>query len=387
MAQDEERERPLWEVVPLEERELPRASQASQARRRWQALGRWLTLGSEAGEEPARDEAQLRRLPRVRLANLAPPIDWQPGARALAHYLAEAGESAGPVTLLVGAPADGHAELVEAWARLNGARLLPEPAAAALLAGEMPWSPAPSAHAWAVPRLERGFLRQATSLAGLRNFLEAALTGRLGRGVIGCDSWTWAYLQHALALPESAAVTLQAFDGARLTRYLAATTRAAAARTAGEPPAILAVGSGEPVLADGDEASTSRELRELAAHCHGQLGLAWHYWRARLCDETPEGEAPDTLWLAESLDEATLPGEVGEESVLLLHTLLLHGGLDEALLPEVLPFSHARALSGLRQLQRRGVVSCDAGRWRVAPLGYMSVRRLLEERTYLVDAL
>ena len=383
MAQDEKRECPLWEVVSLEERELPRASQASQARRRWQALGRWLTLGSEAGEEPARDEAQLQRLPRVRLAHLAPPIDWQPGARALARYFAEAGESAGPVTLLVGAPADGHAELLEAWARLSGERLLPEPTAGALLAGEMPWSPAPSAHAWAVPRLERGFLRQATSLAGLRNFLEAALTGRLGRGVIGCDSWTWAYLQHALALPESAAVTLRAFDGERLTRYFSSTTRAAL----GEPQVIRAVGSGEPVLADGDEASTSRELRELAAHCRGQLGLAWHYWRARLCDEAPEGESPDTLWLAESLDEATLPGEVGEESVLLLHALLLHGGLDEALLPEVLPFSHARALSGLRQLQRRGVVSCDAGRWRVAPLGYMSVRRLLEERTYLVDAL
>ncbi len=386
MAQDEERERPLWEVVPLEERELPRASQASQARRRWQALGRWLTLGSEAGEEPARDEAQLQRLPRVRLAHLAPPIDWQPGARALARYFAEVGESAGPVTLLVGAPADGHAELVEAWARLSGERLLPEPTAGALLAGEMPWSPAPSAHAWAVPRLERGLLRQATSLAGLRNFLEAALTGRLGRGVIGCDSWTWAYLQHALALPESAAVTLQAFDGERLTRYFSSTTRAAL----GEPQVIRAVGSGEPVLVDGEEAPTSRELRELrelAVHCHGQLGLAWHYWRARLCDEAPEGESPDTLWLAESLDEATLPGEVGEESVLLLHALLLHGGLDEALLPEVLPFSHARALSGLRQLQRRGVVSCADGRWRVAPLGYMSVRRLLEERTYLVDAL
>lgn len=383
MAQDEKRERPLWEVVPLEERELPRASQASQARRRWQALGRWLTLGSEAGEEPARDEAQLERLPRVRLANLAPPIDWQPGARALARYFAEAGESAGPVTLLVGAPADGHAELVEAWARLSGECLLPEPTAGALLAGEIPWSPEPSPHGWVIPRLERGFLRQATSLAGLRNFLEAALTGRLGRGVIGCDSWTWAYLQHALALPEAAAVTLQAFDGARLTRYFSSTTRAAL----GEPQVIRAVGSGEPVLVDGEEAPTSRELRELAAHCHGQLGLAWHYWRARLCNETPEGEAPDTLWLAETLDEATLPGEVGEESVLLLHALLLHGGLDEALLPEVLPFSHARALSGLRQLQRRGVVSCDAGRWRVAPLGYMSVRRLLEERTYLVDAL
>ncbi len=99
------------------------------------------------------------------------------------------------------------------------------------------------------------------------------------------------------------------------------------------------------------------------------------------------GEAPDTLWLAETLDEATLPGEVGEELVLLLHALLLHGGLDEVLLPEVLPFSHARALSGLRQLERRGVVSCADGRWRVAPLGCMSVRRLLEERTYLVDAL
>ncbi|MFN2331924.1 MAG: hypothetical protein ABR580_08720, partial [Halomonas sp.] len=283
---------------------------------------------------------------------------------------------------LIGAPECHHAELLRVWAMQQAARTLPEPLPASLLAGDSPWALEPSETLWVIPQLERGFLRQAVALAGLRNFLEEALAGRLGRGVIGCDSWTWAYLHHALALPDASAVTLQAFDGARLSRYFAH-----AARAAGKLPAIRAVGSGELVFAESEEAPVIRELQPLAVHCRGQLGLAWHYWRARLCEVAPEGHVADALWLAEKLDDAILPGEVGEETVLLLHTLLLHGGLDETLLHEVLPLSRAQALSGLRQLQRRGVVSCDAGRWRVAPLGYVSVRRLLEERAYLLDAL
>jgi len=382
MTQDEQRVPPLWEVVALDRRVLPEASPASQARQRWRTLGRWLRFGAEAGDDPARDEADLQRLSRVRLANLAPPVDWRPGAPALERHLAEIGDAAGPVTLLIGAPEDRHGEVLQAWARRHGARVLPEPKAARLLAGERPWVAEAVGDCWVILRLERGFLRQAAALAGLRAFLEAALAGHLGRGVIGCDSWTWAYLRHALALPDAVAVTLQAFDGARLSRYLAEM-----ACRAGEHLAIRAVGSGEPVLPEGDEAPVSRELRQLAAHCRGQLGLAWHYWRARLCDAGPEGELADTLWLAEALDEPTLPGEVGEETVLLLHGLLLHGGLEETLLPEVLPLSHARVLSGLHPLERRGVVAFKNGRWRVTPLGYVSVRRLLEERAYLVDDL
>ncbi|MFC2991132.1 hypothetical protein [Halomonas tibetensis] len=382
MAQDDQPESPLWEMIALDQRALPKASQVSQARQRWRCLGRWLRFGAEAGDDPAKDEAELQHLSQVRLANLAPPIDWQPGARALTRYLSEVGDSAGPVTFLIGAPECHHAELLRVWAMQQAARTLPEPLPTSLLAGDSPWTLEPSETPWVIPQLERGFLRQAAALAGLRSFLEEALAGRLGRGVIGCDSWTWAYLHHTLALPDASAVTLQAFDGARLSRYFAH-----AARAAGKLPAIRAVGSGESVFAEGEEALVSRELQPLAVHCRGQLGLAWYYWRARLCEEAPEGHVADTLWLAEHLDDATLPGEVGEETVLLLHTLLLHGGLDEALLPEVLPLSRARALSGLRQLQRRGVVSCDADRWRVAPLGYASVRRLLEERTYLLDVL
>ncbi|WP_299310510.1 hypothetical protein [uncultured Halomonas sp.] len=75
------------------------------------------------------------------------------------------------------------------------------------------------------PRLERCFLRHAEGLAGVRRLVEQALAGRLGPGIIGCDSWAWAYLQHTLALPEGQAFTLQPFDGADLDRYFAAAAR------------------------------------------------------------------------------------------------------------------------------------------------------------------
>lgn len=384
MDAPDEQPPPLWEVVPLEAYEIPADTQSNLVRRRWRSLGRWLRVDPDANEDQVHDEADLQRLPQARLETLVPPLDWAPGAEALRRVLTDESTGEAPVAFLVGSPHGDHAELLDHWATRHGARVLEAPTAETLLAGAIPWKPGDARTPWVIPRLEWGFLRQTVALAGLRLFLEAALAGRLGRGVIGCDSWTWSYLQHTLALPSASAYTLQAFDGERLARLFGE-----AARRGAPVPTIRSVRSGEPVLGD-DDAVASRDLRQLAAHCRGQPGLAWHYWRSRL--RTGEGGEADAsgeqaLWLAESLDEVVLPAEVGEEAVLLLHALLLHGGLPEALLSEVLPFSFTQALSGLRQLQARGAVACREGRWQVTPLGYVNVRYLLEERAYLVDAL
>lgn len=38
-------------------------------------------------------------------------------------------------------------------------------------------------------------MRHAGGLTLVRRLLERAVSGQLGRGLIGCDSWAWAYLQ------------------------------------------------------------------------------------------------------------------------------------------------------------------------------------------------
>jgi small conductance mechanosensitive channel len=51
--------------------------------------------------------------------------------------------------------------------------------------------------------------------------LRGPASGRLGKGIIGCDSWAWAYLQWVWPLAQPEALTMQAFDGEKLTRLFA----------------------------------------------------------------------------------------------------------------------------------------------------------------------
>ncbi|MEE3110566.1 MAG: hypothetical protein VX299_01000, partial [Pseudomonadota bacterium] len=93
------------------------------------------------------------------------------------------------------------------------------------------------------------------------------------------------------------------------------------------------------------------------------------------------------LWLLDALAEAELPTDTGDLATLLLHTLLIHGGLEDHALKHVLPFSDHESLNARFALARRGMLSSQQGRWQVAPLSYASVRQLLESRNYLVDPL
>ncbi|MBR9904604.1 MAG: hypothetical protein GYB15_12725, partial [Gammaproteobacteria bacterium] len=112
---------------------------------------------------------------------------------------------------------------------------------------------------------------------------------------------------------------------------------------------------------------------------------AWHYWRERLREPTADDE--EALWLVDALAEAELSTDTGDIATLVLHALLVHGGLDDHSLGQVLPFSHHEALNARLALQRKGIVSSSEGRWQITPLSYASVRQLLESRNYLVDPL
>ncbi len=149
--------------------------------------------------------------------------------------------------------------------------------------------------------------------------------------------------------------------------------------------------TGKSILtSDSDQKEAYKELQRLAAHCRGHLGIAWHYWRERLREPAEDSDDSDTsqeLWLLDALAEAELPTDTGDLATLLLHTLLIHGGLEDHALKHVLPFSDHESLNARFALARRGMLSSQQGRWQVAPLSYASVRQLLESRNYLVDPL
>jgi hypothetical protein len=303
------------------------------------------------------------------------------------------------VRFLIGQPHGGHSNTVELWAAGRDATVIPAPQYDIILAGDDRWvdTHRPDRGPWAVPALERWFLRHADGLAIVRRFLDRALSGTWGEGVVGCDSWAWTYLQRALAISRAPALTLQAFDGCQLARYFFELTCGAVQSR----PRVCSARTGRSVLPDEealaeealaeDDFEASIELRQLAAHCRGNLGTAWMYWRTRLRtggDAEPSDEAAITdnvLWLADDPTEPVLPAETGEETIFILHALLLHNGLPAERLSALLPMLRSQVVSNLLHLESLGLVeSCD-GCWRVAALGYASVRDLLHDHQYLTD--
>lgn len=380
---------PLWAIVELDQFRTPEQTQASQWRRSFRSVSSWLG-GKNDAEQQVKDESELRALPEVKLAHLVPPIDWSPAARALTHQL-ESQEA--PVTFFITTPYSGHASVVTHWAEKQNIACLPVPTLSELAEGGTHWvERCANQRQWAIPALERYFLRHTQGIQGIREFLERALNGRLGQGVIGCDSWTYAYLHQVVGIDSAPAFTLQSMEGKQLSRYFAAI-----GTHEGPPPMVYSTRTGKQVLSNrvagchktppnaASHKAANKELQRLAAHCRGHIGIAWHYWRERLRESTTGEE--EALWLVDALAEAELSTDTSDIATLVLHAILIHGGLDDHSLGQVLPFSHHEALNARLALQRKGIVSNNDGRWQVTPLSYASVRQLLESRNYLVDSL
>ena len=417
-----------WCFVPMSEYAAPKADGASQIKQHWKSLSRLFGPAPE-DNAVARAEAELRLLPEVRLANLVPPLDWAEAAQAFARAhqqvvgrgadLAGSGPAAGsqgssPVVFLIGQPCCDHAAIAREWARQQGALELVPPHASQILAGDQSWLqslPAPGSQPWVMPALERCFLRHANGLELVRHFLERALCGELGPGVVACDSWAFAFIQRIWPFADIPTLTLQAFDGQALadcfikprsSTDLRWRTRFLSARN-GEP---LLPDSGSAPAQDQPSAQSLAELRSLAAHCRGNPGLAWHYWRYQLRTEPEPDPAereddPDAnggaqqpaaaqpqdniVWVAHGIDTPAMPADASEDVAFLLHALLLHRGLTMDLLAALLPAPRARIASQLLRLQGMELVTRIGSCWEVAPMAYPIAREFLRNRSYLVD--
>ncbi|MEY6432194.1 hypothetical protein ABC977_07190 [Thioalkalicoccus limnaeus] len=393
---------PVWEVVPIGDFALPSDTQLNLAKKRWHSLRSLFQLPQGSVETHAKAEEDLRALPTVRLEQLVPPIDWSEPATALDRFLAPRQETAGRETglyVLIGQPHIDHGAMLREWAGPRAAAVHEAPDPAVILSEKRDasrhWKA--SDGPWVIPELERWFLRHAHGLWLVRDLLEQAARGQWGAGIIGCDSWAWAYLQRVWPIPNPTVLALQAFDGRSLARYLTAS------RLAGPRPSVRFCNArtGEPLTSGADDGETSRELRQLAAHCRGNPAIAREYWRRRLRTE-PEtaharvSDAPDpspdpsadedVVWLASGIETPVLPVETSEDLIFILHTLLLHNGLPATTLADLLPPPRTQLMSNLLRLQAMGLVESQDDVWRVSALGYPGVREFLRSHGYLVDA-
>jgi hypothetical protein len=234
----------------------------------------------------------------------------------------------------------------------------------------------------------------------VRRLFEQASSGKLGFGVIGCDSWAWSFLQKVCSFRQPNALTLQAFDSERLKAYF----EVLAVSSVFGHLRFRASDSGEDILpppGDSDEqdpVATSPFLKRLAAHSRGILGVAWAYWRSSLCaepDETPESDShADTMkdllpqniiWLRSGLQEPAIPVGTNPDNAFVLHCLLLHKSLPVDLLVDLLPLPRSAITATLHLLTSAGLVQEHNNAWRVSARGYPVVRQFLKNNGYMVD--
>ncbi|CCE23372.1 hypothetical protein [Methylotuvimicrobium alcaliphilum] len=382
----------LWEYVPISDFECPIVLSADVARQKWRLFKRLFTNTDHSSEQIKSEEA-LQTFSRARLDELVPAINWHAAVDALDCALGDwiqnqPNES--PVKFIVDPPFMGNGEILARWTGRHNARLIAKPKLEQILDNDQSWLNhwPDSQTCWVLPNLDKCFLRHAEGLALIRRFLALALNGDLGTGLIGCDSWSWAYLRRVCFIPSSNALTLRAFDGERLSILFSQLADSAH----NKQPIFLNAKTGKAVLSDSQEENNgaSKDLEQLAMRCRGNAEIARQFWRESLRDE-PNKESLEkstselTIWVGDFTEGAIIPDANDENIALILHALLIHNGLPVSALTEVLPFSDYHIMDLLLRLTSLGVVGLHHEDWQITPMGYLASRQYLNAQNFLLD--
>ena len=408
--QNQEKTQPLWEYVSASDYRLPVASVTHDLKTKLIAIKRVLWRGDSEPKRHFHAKEELQALPQCQLENVAPAPKWDELATAMDVKLADwlAWEKPdNPVIAMVGAPYGGHADILTTWANRHKWTILTPPSSEQILAGNTDWlsGQLDGGGPWIFPALERAYLRHAEGLSLARDFLTRAFHGDLGRGIIGCDSWAWAYLRHVWRGREPIALTFQAFDKDRLARRF----QKLADSSGNGAFVFYQSDDGRHVLPplDGGEDSdqTSDFMELLAVHSRGLFGVAQLIWRDSLRTE-PDGRMaeikekeikekeikkltiPDqTLWVVpwKQIAFPELPFGAGYEEAFVLHSLLLHNGLPLESLKKTLPLSSDQVMETLSRLEGNRLLIRENAIWKVAAQGYPAVRQFLLDQGYLTD--
>ncbi len=391
---------PAWQFAPAGDFKPPAPPVGYAAQSGLAALWRRLRSQAAKPEAPLKADSDLQTLPEAQARYITPLPRWDEAAAALETELSawlEADRPDRPVVFLIGPPHGGQTEIVQAAAEAWQWRMLDRPTPDQILAGDESWL-AQSAGAdrpWVLAGLERCYLRHETGLATIRDLLDRMSSGQMGRGLVACDSWAWAFLRKIWRGRAIITLSQQPFDGARLTTCLQnlARGRQRLYRQSNNGHYIL-----PPADPDAEAIKTSDFLQHLAAFSRGNLGVALAFWRACLRTTPDDGIAEEVEAESESSRQATIwvtpwsqihqppvPSSADGDQAFILHALLLHNGLPAALLPRLLPIAPSRVNGLLLQLADAGLVEQVGDVWQVAPLGYPAVRQFLLDDGYLTD--
>ncbi len=400
---------PLWQYVPADDYKLPATSVEHTVRIGIAGLWQRLRPSKPKTETLFEAEDDLQTLSGTILDQIASPPDWCVATSALTAALEtwlNSNQANHQPVVIVGAPHTNNAEILSLWAQEQKWRVIESPTAEDILAQNENWLDqlAGDDTPWVLPSLERCYLRHAQGLALIRRLFDQLCSDRASQGVIGCDSWAWAYLRHIWSGQLPLVFMAQAFTHQSLEAWF----QSLAAGSDLAPFLFRQQDNGKYVLEPPPESAEeidqapeiSNFLERLASHSRGIPGVAWALWRQSLQGEGDFSEAlseeerrqvhqnrASKIWVTpwEQLKQPSFPADFSQAQAFILHTLLLHNGLPANLLAQLLSLSATEVFQHLYSLQAAGLVESGAEVWRVSPLGYPVTRQFLQDEGYLTD--
>ncbi|MDY8109813.1 hypothetical protein U0C82_11755 [Fulvimarina sp. 2208YS6-2-32] len=333
--------------IPIDEYRRPPLPTEETFRRLYSKI---LAMVQRSKPDPIMAEEQLQKATLELLDDVVAPPAAGPVIgelqATLGPWLAEK-KPVRHIATIVLPPCDENG-IIETWARRHGHGIVEAPARGDLLSsfGDPVLPDLTGEGPLVIPRLERWFLRHRDGLKTVRGLL-AAIDVVDRQVVVGCNSWAFEFLSMAVGanmiLPEGK--TFQAFDEMRLYDWISELSQAEESTNI----TFRLPQNGKNVM-DLDEDGTLRAdtFKTLAGRSLGIPWVAWHMWRRSLrlgsdpdleieTDADGRSETDEqVLWVA-ALDEYVLPADRDQTVLLVLHALILHGGLTADELRLVLP--------------------------------------------------
>ena len=410
----------LWRLIPVHEYKSPAEPTSETLRSTIRDFRTWLreAVGKSSAGASTNAAPKLRTAPPGLLSWIAPSPTWEHEIDALDATLEpwykDEPRTAG-IQYLVGAPYSNLANIAVEWGKSHDFAIIKPPTQAQILNNDSDWMKQwqyNKAERLILPHLEQCYLRHHNGLDLVRRLLDWLWQAEVPCLIV-TDSWAWTYLKRlhhldALCHQPFTLAPLDAYaldrwfftlanrdrpkhfifrqekDGHRVLRYTPAKNVATATTTA---------------VSDTQE-KPSEFIRYLAARSRGISGVAWTIWRHTLqiaADEDTEKDLQEkaaddkgiTIWVTawEELELPTLSAGLNGAEAFILHSLLLHNGLREEILPLLLPCSAAVIMQAIKRLQATGIISAEDRTWQVTPLAYAAVRAYLRSEGYLVDEL
>lgn len=318
-----------WRLIPLSDFQCPAPPASTRLQRGWHTLQRVLGVT----EEP--EVGNTEDLPADAGFNREPAVS------ALDRFLKDWPDESKEVRFLLEPPFSAVADVARDWATWRQWPRLEPPTTAQLLTADVSawWQVQQVRGPWLIDDLTCYFLRTARGMSFLRRLLIQLAQGAFGPGLVVCNSWTYRFI------------------------------------TAGFDPGLTAVYCFAPatpaLLRELGIEATERQLLRLTATARGNAGVALALWKAQ------HNTSP-------SLPH--VPASTDDNDAFVLYALLLHRGLSEPMLQQVLPMLSAEQLAAcLLRLLASGLVAQHQAGWQISPVAYGEVREFLAGRDHCLD--